>query len=93
MSTTRETLREASDRANEMVIVASLAVLEATASEPQQRQGRFLMGLLSGVRRVLSDALDNYWEPGQAPDDWESMESSRAVLHLAEAVLSDGEKR
>ena len=38
---------------------------------------------------LLKLAVANYWEPGTAPDDWESFDESRKVLDLARAILGE----
>lgn len=86
---TSEKLDAAITRANEMVIGASMAIMDRDSSPAQQEQGRYFQRLFSGVGDVLQDALANYWEPGEAPEDWESFESSRATVRLAHAVLGE----
>lgn len=88
-----ETLTAAAARANDLALGASFLIIEEDRSEAEQRQGRFMLGLFSAVRDVLALARDNYWAPGVAPEDWETFESSQNELRLAEAILSDGEKR
>lgn len=86
---TTEKLDAAITRANEMVLGASMAIMDAESSQAQQDQGRYFQRLFSGIRDVLQEAHANYWMPGEAPDDWESFESSRNVLRLAHAVLGE----
>lgn len=86
---TTEKLNEAITRANEMVLGASMAIMDVDSSPAQQEQGRYFQRLFSGIRDVLQEANANYWLPGQAPEDWESFESSRKVLRLAHAVLGE----
>lgn len=86
---TPEKLDEAITRANEMVLGASMAIMNAESPQAQQDQGRYFQRLFSGIRDVLQEAHSNYWLPGQAPDDWESFESSQNVLRLAHAVLGE----
>lgn len=86
---TAEKLNEAITRANDMVLGASMAIMDRDSSPAQQEQGRYFQRLFSGVRDVLQDAFANYWAPGEAPEDWESFESSRATIRLAHAVLGE----
>lgn len=88
-TTTTQKLDEAITRANDMVLGASMAIMDRGSSAAQQEQGRYFQRLFSGVRDVLQDALANYWAPGEAPEDWESFESSRATVRLAHAVLGE----
>ena len=37
---------------------------------------------------ILRDAANGYWSYGDAPDAWDSFESSKAALALAEAILA-----
>lgn len=46
-----------------------------------------LRASLDAQLAILRDAEASYWEPGTAPDDWESFDSSKAVLSLAAAIL------
>lgn len=86
---TSEKLDAAITRANEMVLGASMAIMDIDSSPAQQEQGRYFQRLFSGVRDVLQDARANYWIPGAAPEEWESFESSRATVRLAHAVLGE----
>lgn len=83
-------LDDAASKANDLVIAMSFGIMDTHASEATQAQARAFQPLFGGVRDVLSDAARNYWEPGSAPDDWETFDSSRAVLNLADAVLAIG---
>lgn len=69
-------LDDAIERANDIVIGASLGVMDTRASEAEQKQGRYFMELFSGVRDVLRDGG-----------------TSSSIAALAEAVMSDGERR
>lgn len=73
-------------RANEMVIGASFAIMDSESSEATRDQARFFQNLFTRIRDVLAEARTAYWEPGAAPDDWESFASSQAALELADAV-------
>ncbi|WP_455904697.1 hypothetical protein [Microbacterium sp.] len=86
---TPEKLDAAITRANDMVLGASMAIMDTDSSQAQQDQGRYFQRLFSGISDVLQEAHSNYWLPGQAPDDWESFESSQNVLRLARAVLGE----
>lgn len=86
---TSEKLDAAITRANEMVLGASMAIMDSDSSSAQQEQGRYFQRLFSGIRDVMQEALANYWLPSEGPEDWESFESSRKVLRLAHAVLGE----
>lgn len=86
---TADKLDAAITRANEMVLGASLAIMDRDLTTAQQDQGRYFQSLFSGIRDVLQDARRGYWNPGSAPEDWETFESSRAVLRMASAVLGE----
>jgi hypothetical protein len=90
---THEKLEEAASRANDMVLAMSFGIIDTEASPATQAQSRAFQPLFAGVRNVLSEASRNYWEPGSAPDDWETFDSSRAVLSLADAILAIGGDR
>lgn len=86
---TSEKLDAAITRANEMVLGASMAIMDRGSSQAQQDQGRYFQRLFSGIRDVLQEAHANYWQPSEGPEDWESFESSQKVLRLAQAVLGE----
>ncbi|MDQ1215722.1 hypothetical protein [Microbacterium arborescens] len=86
--TSIERLEAGIEHANDMVIGASFAIMDAAASEPTRQQARYFQSLFSRIRDVLTDARRGYWGPGTAPDDWESHDSSRAALALADAVVA-----
>jgi hypothetical protein len=83
----KEKLENAAVKANDMVLSMSFAIMDRGMPEASVKQARMLQPIFGGVRDVLSDAARNYWEPGTAPDDWESFDSSRAALNLADAIL------
>lgn len=93
MSTTLSKLEDARDRANDMVLAMSFAIMDRDSPPAAVTQARMLQPIFGGVRDVLADAARNYWEPGKAPDDWESFDSSRAVLNLADAILGVQDQR
>ena len=84
---TRQKLEDAARKSNDMVIGASLTIMDTGSSEETRAQARVFQSIFSGITAVLSDAARGYWEPGQAPDDWESHDSSRAALQLADSIL------
>jgi hypothetical protein len=86
---TIEKLDAAITRANEMALGASMEIMDVDSASEQQDQGRYLLTLFSEIRDVLDEARRGYWEPGTKPEDWESLESSRAMLRMASAVLAE----
>lgn len=84
--TTIERLTNAEEAANDLVIAMSLGIMDTNASPGTVAQARMLQPLFAAIREVISDSRRNYWEPGKAPDDWESFDSSRVVLNLADVI-------
>lgn len=77
-------------RANEMVIGASFAIMESS-TEGQRAQASYMQSLFSAARDVLSAERRSMFPPEGAPDAWESFETSRTALALADALV--GERR
>lgn len=67
-----------------MVIGASIGVMDTSATEAEQRQGRYFISLFSVIRGALYAAQETCPDGAPAPE-W--------ALDLADAVLSNGEKR
>lgn len=88
MTETREKLEQAAGEANDLVIALSLAIMDTDSSDATRAQARMFQPVFGAIRGVLSEAARGYWPPATAPDDWETFESSRAALNLADAVLA-----
>lgn len=70
-----ERLDEAISRANDMVIGASIAIMDRRSTPAEAAQASFFQSLFSAIRDVLQEA--SVGEP------------SRATLKLADAVMAE----
>ena len=88
MTETAQKLANAAEEANEITLAMFRAMLHPESTDATVAQAKAFQPVFSAIQDVLADAHRNYWAPGQAPDDWESFDSSQAVMELADAILA-----
>lgn len=79
-------LETAAAEANDIVIALSMAIMDTESTDSTRAQARAFQPVFGGIRDVLGEAHRGYYR--QAHDDWERLDSSRAALNLADAVLA-----